>query len=287
MKPLTGIQRPVPAARREPAMTTGNSTACGLVAVPRTADLPPAPVAGLWSPVSAGEVDAIADLLRHPPAQHRSVQRVAAILDIAAQTSRDPELTTTTLAARCGMSIGSVYQYFGDFNMVLACVGAVWMRRTITATVRAVATGEASTPDQLASLLISHLAAYRSRYRPPASSGAAIRDRAEREHAWHRQLAATLASLIIRPGAGETEDRETEDDGPETRRLVDARCLIAVTLADRAARAAVQAGIQTGAQTGVHAAARGDGRDLFATEMARMVVGAIQLAAHGRMITCR
>lgn len=279
MKPLMGIDSLVPLARREPART-GDTT-------PRGADLPPVLVAGVWEPVSAEEVDAIADLLRHPPAQHRSARRVAAILDVAAQTSRDPELTTTTLAARCGMSIGSVYQFFAGLEAVLACVGAVWMRRTITATVRAVATGEVSTPHQLASLLIGQLGAYRSRYRPPASSGADIRDRAEREHAWHRQLAATLASLIIRPRAGETEDRETEVEGPETRRLVDARCLIAVTLADRAARAAVQAAVQAGAHIGVQAAARGDGRDLFAAEMARMVVGAVQLAAHGRVIACR
>lgn len=58
-----GINHPVPAAR-EPATTTGDTT----------------------------------DLLRRPPAQRRSKVHVAAILDIAAQASPDPELRTTTLA---------------------------------------------------------------------------------------------------------------------------------------------------------------------------------------------
>lgn len=272
MKPVTAADRLIPAARQEPAGTTTATTATtgrGLVAIPHGEDTPSAAAAGVWlpvgvwSPVSAAEVDAIADLLRRPPVQRRSKDRVAAILDVAAQTSRDPELTTTTVAERCGMSIGAVYQFFAGLDTVLACVGAVWMRRTITATARAAAAGEASTPDQLAWLLIGHLDAYRCRYRPPVTTEAAIRARAEREHAWHRQLATTLASPITPPG----------EDGPDAPALLDARCLIAVTLADRAARAAVQAA--------VHTAAGGDGRDLFVAEMARMVAGAVQLATHG------
>jgi len=201
----------------------------------------PGASAGLGVEVRAGpgdvhmdDVKAVAGLLLRPPAQKRSVARVALLLEHAAQAVTEPGLTTTALAERAGMSVGVLYRYFADVDAVRWCVAEIWMRRTITAVEHARAAD--TRPDELARLLIQHIAAYRSCYRPPAHDAAVIRARTDREHAWHQQLAATLATVITDPAPTGQPDQRGQTDGDLS--PLDTRCLIIVTLADRAARTA-------------------------------------------------
>jgi AcrR family transcriptional regulator len=64
--------------------------------------------------------------MRRQPRQNRSRQRVEQILDTAAQMFSDIGYTNTTtnaLAARMGMSIGSLYQFFPNKSAILAALG--------------------------------------------------------------------------------------------------------------------------------------------------------------------
>lgn len=63
-----------------------------------------------------------AHILRRTPSQDRSVQRVEAILDAAADLlhNRDPEqITVRELAHAAGVPTGTVYQFFADKDAVL------------------------------------------------------------------------------------------------------------------------------------------------------------------------
>lgn len=76
-------------------------------------------VGGL-SRIGVDEVNAIASLLRRPPAQRRSAERVATVLELAVQAATEPHLTTAALAERAGMSVGAIYQFFPDLDTVRA-----------------------------------------------------------------------------------------------------------------------------------------------------------------------
>jgi AcrR family transcriptional regulator len=62
---------------------------------------------------------------RRAPRQERSRERIATILDVTAGLvdEVDPDLVTTTLIAeRAGISVGSIYTYFDDRSMVFDAV---------------------------------------------------------------------------------------------------------------------------------------------------------------------
>lgn len=63
--------------------------------------------------------------LRRTPMQQRAATRIQAILDAAAGilTESGPRrLTTTTVAAAAGVSVGTVYQFFADAESILAAL---------------------------------------------------------------------------------------------------------------------------------------------------------------------
>ena len=62
------------------------------------------------------------DLMRKSPQQRRSRATVNFILDATAQilsANGDAEVTTAAIAEKTGVSIGTVYQYFGDRDAIL------------------------------------------------------------------------------------------------------------------------------------------------------------------------
>lgn len=213
------------------------------------------PLDGL-SPIGAAEVDAIAGLLRHPPVQGHSMARLVQVLELAAQAVTEPDLSTAALAERGAMSVGAIYRFFGDMDAVRVCVAALWMRRAVTVIEQAPATHMTPTPAGpagLAGLLIDHLVAYRRRYRQPARTELAIRARSDREYAWHCRLTDALRSaMTASPGLSEqTANVQPADQlagGPSDGRvsrpgLLQARCLVAVALADRVARVTAAAAV--------------------------------------------
>jgi AcrR family transcriptional regulator len=79
---------------------------------------------------------------RRIPSQARSTETVALILEAAAQILERDGLagfTTNALAERAGVSIGTVYQYFGDKNAVLLALAEQQMKSSLDAVRRALA----------------------------------------------------------------------------------------------------------------------------------------------------
>lgn len=64
--------------------------------------------------------------LRRQPAQQRSIQRVRRMLDACAELLEEigyDELSTTRIADRAGVAIGSIYQFFGDKKAIAQALG--------------------------------------------------------------------------------------------------------------------------------------------------------------------
>lgn len=73
---------------------------------------------------------------RRIPRQARAAETVAAILEAAAQVLEAgglPALTTNAVAARAGVSIGTLYQYFADKNAVLLALARQQTEATVAA----------------------------------------------------------------------------------------------------------------------------------------------------------
>jgi AcrR family transcriptional regulator len=74
------------------------------------------------SPTAFSDTNAPASPLRRVPVQGRSVARVARMLDACAELVDEigyEALTTTLLAERAGVAIGSIYQFFPDKRAVV------------------------------------------------------------------------------------------------------------------------------------------------------------------------
>lgn len=107
--------------------------------------------------------------LRKTPRQARSEATIAAIVEAAAQIlDRDGEeaATTAQVAARAGVSIGTLYQYFADRDAVLAAV-IRRDRETASAEIaRRIAEGEAKDAEGLVrDIIAALLAVFRPRRR--------------------------------------------------------------------------------------------------------------------------
>ena len=63
--------------------------------------------------------------LRRTPRQERSLQLIERVLDAADRLLASEDtvaLTTTTIAAEAGVSVGALYQYFPDTGAIVAAV---------------------------------------------------------------------------------------------------------------------------------------------------------------------
>lgn len=68
--------------------------------------------------------------LRRRPTQQRSRQRVRMILDAAAELLDEggyPALTTTAIAARANVSVGSIYQFFSNVDAIVTELVRDWV----------------------------------------------------------------------------------------------------------------------------------------------------------------
>ncbi len=75
-----------------------------------------------------------ADVKRRIPRQARASETVALVLEAAAQILEQGGLaafTTNAVAARAGVSIGTLYQYFADKNAVLLALAQQEMKRAL------------------------------------------------------------------------------------------------------------------------------------------------------------
>lgn len=135
--------------------------------------------------------------LRKTPRQARSEATIAAIVEAAAQIlEREGEeaATTARIAARAGVSIGSLYQYFADRDAVLAAV-IRRDRETVSAEIaRRIAEGNPNSAEALVREIIGALIAVmrpRRRRRRLIALGAAMR----------MQSSEDIAATIDRVGA--------------------------------------------------------------------------------------
>jgi AcrR family transcriptional regulator len=149
--------------------------------------------------------------LRKAPRQQRSQETVAVILEAAAQVFQHDgyaATTTNTIAERAGVSIGSVYQYFGNKDAILVALAEQQLEITTAAVTRVlaeVAEGDLSLRDMLAELVgcvatlhtdqpALHQQLFDLAPRTP--------DLVARFREGERQLAAALAEQLRRLGLG-------------------------------------------------------------------------------------
>ncbi len=81
---------------------------------------------------------------RRIPRQTRAAETVATILEAAAQVLEAGGLaafTTNTVAERAGVSIGTLYQYFANKNLVLVALAQQEMKRGLADVARALQDG--------------------------------------------------------------------------------------------------------------------------------------------------
>lgn len=106
---------------------------------------------------------------RRIPRQARAAETVAAILEATAQVLEAgglAALTTNAVAARAGVSIGTLYQYFDDKNAILLALARREMTDTVNRLARdALATVDRSPEQRVRAAVRAILDAFRGRLR--------------------------------------------------------------------------------------------------------------------------
>jgi AcrR family transcriptional regulator len=109
------------------------------------------------------------DNKRRIPRQMRAEETVAAILEGAAQILEAGGLasfTTNAVAARAGVSIGTLYQYFADKQAILRAIGERELKATLARVAIAMGKGGAAAPEERVRAIVrAMIGAFRGRQR--------------------------------------------------------------------------------------------------------------------------
>jgi AcrR family transcriptional regulator len=109
------------------------------------------------------------EITRRIPRQARATETVAVILEAAAQILETDGLegfTTNAVAERAGVSIGTLYQYFANKNLLLLALAKQQMAAGLGDIARALqATAEASVEDRVRAVVRGMINAFRGRTR--------------------------------------------------------------------------------------------------------------------------
>jgi AcrR family transcriptional regulator len=109
------------------------------------------------------------DNKRRIPRQVRAEETVAAILEGAAQVLEAGGLaafTTNAVAARAGVSIGTLYQYFADKQAILRAIGERELKATLARVAIAMGKGGAAAPEERVRAIVrAMIGAFRGRQR--------------------------------------------------------------------------------------------------------------------------
>ncbi|HSL56544.1 MAG TPA: TetR/AcrR family transcriptional regulator [Acidimicrobiales bacterium] len=140
--------------------------------------------------------------LRREPVQRRSRERVDAILAAATELLAEvegTEITTTTIAARAGVPVGSLYEYFVDREAVIDAVAARMLDRH-DEHLRAALT---AAPESLEAMVDALYAAYADFYRAePAFISLRLSSLYTREHrSWVVERIDHLLADVVKVGA--------------------------------------------------------------------------------------
>jgi len=109
------------------------------------------------------------DNKRRIPRQMRAEETVAAILEGAAQILEAGGLaafTTNAVAARAGVSIGTLYQYFADKQAILRAIAERELKATLARVAIAMGKGGAASPEERVRAIVrAMIGAFRGRQR--------------------------------------------------------------------------------------------------------------------------
>ena len=109
------------------------------------------------------------DNKRRIPRQMRAEETVAAILEGAAQILEAGGLaafTTNAVAARAGVSIGTLYQYFADKQAILRAIAERELKATLARVAIAMGKGGAAAPEERVRAIVrAMIGAFRGRQR--------------------------------------------------------------------------------------------------------------------------
>ena len=96
---------------------------------------------------------------RKKPSQKRSIHTIEVIFEACIQVllgSGLERLTTTKVAARAGVSVGTLYQYFPNKESLLSAVLENYLGAVITEVEAACAAGKGQTLDEMAGLVVKN-----------------------------------------------------------------------------------------------------------------------------------
>src|SRR5262245_19286533 len=140
-------------------------------------------------------------LVRRTPRQARSQHKVQLILDAALEILEREDfdaLTTNSLAARAGVSIGTVYQYFGDKRAIVDALTARELQGMSGGVMDAVRQSPARPGDRVRGLVTAVMSSYRGRRRAHRQLIA----HAGRGGARLNPLYAAVEQFLTSPGGG-------------------------------------------------------------------------------------
>jgi AcrR family transcriptional regulator len=144
--------------------------------------------------------------LRRTPRQERSLQLIERVLDAADHllaTGNPVALTTTTIAAEAGVSVGAVYQYFPDTGAIVAAVAVRHIEASDALMAAAAAEAEAAGwPDPVATLIDLFAARWRDQpgYRSLWSGPQMTQALREADRAGKEALAEGVRSILLTLG---------------------------------------------------------------------------------------